>query len=71
MNSFVPQGYHSHVKSKLLSVHVCGTQLSEEVIPFQSIIVLLRSNEKKHSRQQYHLFVLMKIPFPSTRVILK
>jgi len=46
MSSLVPQGYHSHIRSKLLSVRVYSIQQSEEITPFQSITVVLRHNEK-------------------------
>jgi len=53
--SCLPQGYHSHVKSKLLSVHVCGTQRSEKVKPFPSTIPFICFNEKTFSVNHRYL----------------
>src|SRR5574344_408224 len=66
MSSFVPQGYHSHVKSKLLSVHVCSTQPErrDNTIPVNHRY-LLRSNEKTIPVNNGFLDLIVKKPLPS------
>ena len=43
--SFVPQGYHSHVKSKLLSVRVPGKQIAQIQMTKNNTIQLNHNSE--------------------------